>query len=214
MEAAELSIKAAESLPKPRKEEIVDAHAQALICGVSWVYQRLGKYSKARAAAEESFELGEKIKSGKNSAFCSKCRGRLYRMEAEISQDKDRRDANLRQSIALLEDAIHRFIALYGPMDPEVGDCYSLLGRTYLVAKNFGRAEESIRKAYERIEDRNSKDYFDLVILSGDLEVERGNRRDAALTTTRRSGCLAARTQKSPKCVRGRISKGAETGQR
>jgi tetratricopeptide (TPR) repeat protein len=181
LEAAELAIKAAELCPKPRSEEIVDAHAQALICGISWVNQRLGRYGKARVAAEESYELGEKIKSGVNNAYCSKCLGRLFRMEAEITHDKDRRDANLRQSVALLEEAIDRFskIEKFGPMDAEVGDCYSLLGRTYLTSKNFTKAEESIRKAYERITDRNSKDYFDLVILSGDLEVERGNRRDA-----------------------------------
>jgi hypothetical protein len=60
-------------------------------------------------------------------------------MEAEITHDKDRRDANLRQSIALLEEAIDRFskIEKFGPMDAEVGDCYSLLGRTYLTSKNF-----------------------------------------------------------------------------
>jgi tetratricopeptide (TPR) repeat protein len=102
-------------------------------------------------------------------------------MEAEITHDKDRRDANLRQSIALLEEAIDRFskIEKFGPMDAEVGDCYSLLGRTYLTSKNFTKAEESIRKAYERIPDHNSKDYFDLVVLSGDFEVERGNQKEA-----------------------------------
>lgn len=181
LEAAELAIKAAELCPKPRKEDIVEAHAQALICGISWVNQRLGRYGKAKVAAEESFELGEKIKSGINGAYCSKCLGRLFRMEAEITHDKDRRDANLRQSIALLEEAVDRFSKMdkFGPMDAEVGDCYSLLGRTYLTSKNLTKTEESIRKAYERITDQNSKDYFDLVVLSGDFEVERGNRKEA-----------------------------------
>lgn len=182
LEVAELSIKNARSCPKPRKPEVVDAEAQALICGISWVHQRLGRLDMARVAAEESLRLGEKVKSGVNTSYCTKCIGRLCRMEAEATQDQRHKEAKLHESVARLEQAVDLFSQLdrYGPMHPEVGDCYCLLGRTYLVAKNFSKAEEAIRKAYERITEKDGKDYLDLTLLSADLEAERGNKRDAS----------------------------------
>jgi hypothetical protein len=44
-----------------RTEEFVRYEAQALICGVSWVYQRIGRLSEAKVEAEKSHRLGQDI---------------------------------------------------------------------------------------------------------------------------------------------------------
>jgi tetratricopeptide (TPR) repeat protein len=62
-----------------------------------------------------------------------------------------------------------------GPTHPEVGDCYSLLARTYYVAKQYDDAKEALRKAYDLIPPNGSKDHLDLLILTGDLYAASGN---------------------------------------
>src|SRR5436853_3342720 len=84
-EVAQLSISAARRAHRTRRE--VEGEAHALICGLSWVLQRIGSLAQARAFAEASLKLGEDIGWQRNSAFCKKCIGRLYRMEAEQTDD-------------------------------------------------------------------------------------------------------------------------------
>jgi tetratricopeptide (TPR) repeat protein len=181
LDMARLSVDASRRA-QHRDQKILEAEAQSLICGVAWVYQRVGRLEKARVAAEESQKLAKMVSMDVNLAFCVKCLGRLCRMEAEAVSAGPQRDAKIHESIALLEEAIDRFSQLtrFGPTDPEVGDCYSLLGRTYLEAGQLSKAEGAIRKAYELITDRDSKDYLDLVILSGDLEVAKSDKSAAA----------------------------------
>ncbi len=74
---------------------------------------------------------------------------------------------------------------------PEVGDCYSLLGRTYLYAGQYKQAGDAVRHAFRLITDTTGKDYLDLEILDGDLEANQGHRRTAA---DRYDGALCATT--------------------
>ena len=140
--------------------------AIALICGVSWVYQRTGRLPEALTEANISLKLGEDINSNRNTAFCNKCRGRLKRMESEVLWHKGQEfEALLCESAALLRDAIERFTILKAT--PEVGDCYSLLGRTYLAAGQRVEAGAALVEAGKRLCDANSKDYLDLQIVRG-----------------------------------------------
>ena len=96
----------------------------------------------------------------RNTAFCNKCLGRLKRMESEAAPDAHRQAALLRDSVRLLREAIDGFTKL--ELEAEVGDCYSLLARTYLVAGDRQAARDAIREADERLVDSTSKDYLDL----------------------------------------------------
>ena len=66
--------------------------------------------------------------------------------------------------------ALSEAVSLFGDLgdDREVGDCYSLLGRTYLSTKNVRRARDCASEALRRIAP-DSKDYLDLRILEGDI---------------------------------------------
>jgi tetratricopeptide (TPR) repeat protein len=174
---ASLSIKAARAA-RFRDREIVEAEARGLICGTSWAFQRLHKIPEARVEADEAYKLSRDMGLDRTLAFCAKCVGRLCRLEAERLPNGQSKEAKLTESVELLREAISQFskLAEFGPTDPEVGDCYSLLGRTYLVMDEFRMAWDAIKKAYELIVDKSSKDYLDLVILNGDLEAARGNR--------------------------------------
>jgi tetratricopeptide (TPR) repeat protein len=178
---ANLSLNSAKRIPAPRSREILEAKARSLICGVSWVYQRIHNLDKARVAAQESRKISEMANLDVNLAFCLKCLGRLARMEAEKTRDQSIKESKLYESRGLLEQAIDRFsqIENFGSRHPEVGDCHSLLGRTYLAAGQIGKAETAVRKAYEILKDVGSKDYIDLVILNGDLQAARDNKDDA-----------------------------------
>jgi tetratricopeptide (TPR) repeat protein len=179
LKAAEFCISAARRSNRSLRD--VELEAKALICGRSWVYQRRGRLMDAREAAEESLRLGESVGDDKNTAFCTKCIGRLRRIEAEESIDPGQRKKLLDQSEALLCEAIELFGRLvgHGPRHPEVGDCYSLLGRTLLSGKRFPEARKAVKSAYNLIQDANSKDYLDLEILAGDLDAAQGRRDDA-----------------------------------
>ena len=136
---------------------------------------------EARIDAEEAYALSRDVRLDRTLAFCVKCRGRLCRLEAESMPNGELRISKLRESVELLSEAIQKFseLAQFGPDDPEVGDCYSLLGRTYLELLELRMAWNSIERANELIIDEGSKDYIDLVILTGDTEVASGSR-DAA----------------------------------
>ena len=185
LEVARRSIEA--SRASGRGPEQVRDEAVAAICGVSWVYQRTGRLFEALVEAKRSLELGLAIHWDRNTAFCNKCLGRLKRMESEAALDSHRRAALLRDSVELLREAIDGFAKL--ELEAEVGDCYSLLARTYLVAGDRQAARDAIREADERLVDSTSKDYLDLQIVKGDLMLHT-NRRSAesiyteVLTTT------------------------------
>jgi tetratricopeptide (TPR) repeat protein len=179
---ANLSIQAARIVPiRDRDAGVIDAEARALICGTSWAFQRLHKLDKARVDANHSLELARDAGLDRTLAFCLKCIGRLCRMEAEAMPPGEDRKAKLDESVAFLREAIAKFSSLIGigSSHPEVGDCYSLLGRSFLVQRQLRDAGDSIRAAYRLITDETSKDYIDLLILNGDYDVANGERRSA-----------------------------------
>jgi tetratricopeptide (TPR) repeat protein len=182
LEVANLSIAAAHS--GPRTETQARAEAVALVCGRSWVYQRINRLPEARAEGEKSLQLGREIGWDRNTAYCLKCLGRLLRMEAAgIREDKAKREQLIAASIEHLRQAIDLFprVSELSEADrtSEVGDCFSLLGRTYLSAGDRAKANEAARQAIARITDQTSKDYADLQILLGDL-ASAGNDKAAA----------------------------------
>ena len=174
LEVARRSIEASKASRRGREQ--VKDEAVAAICGVSWVYQRTGRLFEALVEAKRSLELGRAIHWDRNTAFCNKCLGRLKRMESEAAPDAHRQAALLRDSVRLLREAIDGFTKL--ELEAEVGDCYSLLARTYLVAGDRQAARDAIREADERLVDSTSKDYLDLKIVKGDLTLHT-NRRSA-----------------------------------
>jgi hypothetical protein len=130
---ANLSRQAARTV-HPRDRDVAEDEARALICGTSWAFQRLHKVENARIEADEAYGLAQDVRLDRTLAFCLKCRGRLSRMEADQLPDGEQKLAKLQDSTKILNEAIEKFsqLAEFGPTDPEVGDCYSLLGRTYL----------------------------------------------------------------------------------
>lgn len=183
LEVANISLAAARRAP--RTEAKTRGEAVALICGRAWVFQRIGRLAEARADGERSKRLGEDIEWWRNTAFCLKCLGRLFRMEAE-QQPRNREEFGrlLRSSIDHLERAMVSFGKTTELSDAErsaeVGDCQSLLSRTHLVAGNLVKAKLAARDAVDRIKDLASKDYADLQILLGDLAYAEGQT-DAAV---------------------------------
>jgi len=174
LDVAQLSIEAAHDSARTR--EVVEGEAQAQVCGICWVFQRIRRLEEARTYAKRSLDLGQQIGWDRNTAFCTKCIGRLYRMEAEATADAATRASLLGKSVDTFKKAIELFsqmTAEFGPDHPEVGDCYSLLGRTHLVAGRVDDARNCAEEAIERIPQTELKDYSDLQILLGDIEVAR-----------------------------------------
>ena len=172
LEVATISLTAARR--SPRTEAKTKGEAVALICGRSWVFQRINRLADARTDGEKSLRLGQNIGWYRNTAFCLKCLGRLFRMEAEqIGQDEAKSMEFLDSSISYLNRAISTFPQVTELSDAdrnaEVGDCQSLLGRAYLVAGDLVKADAAAHEAIDRLTDRTSKDYADLQILLGDL---------------------------------------------
>jgi tetratricopeptide (TPR) repeat protein len=179
LKAAELAI-AASRRALPRTREAAEGEAQAMICGESWALQRIGRLQEAMIAAEKSLKLGQDIAWDRNTAYCEKCIGRLCRIKAEETDDRAERVRLLQLSVSHLQTAIYLFgkSSEFGPTHPDVGDCYSLLGRTYLVAGNRKQAAENVRKATQLLSEPHSKDSLDLSILQGEL-FESSNREAA-----------------------------------
>jgi tetratricopeptide (TPR) repeat protein len=180
LDLADLTIAA--SYVPPIDELAARARTKALICGRSWAFQRLDDLERARVEADESLRLGEEIGWKQNTAFCLKCKGRLVRLQAEkLSKGNSSRNERLEESVRLLESAIESFVTVpdFGATHPEVGDCYSLIARTYLVGGKYEAAQDAIRKAFELIPADGRKDHLDLLILSGDLEAAQGRRETA-----------------------------------
>lgn len=167
---------AASYLPLNKGDHEARCRAQALICGRSWALQRRGHLEKANAAATESLNQGEAIGWDRNTAFCLKCMGRLFRVQAEQA-DGNLQVPLLQKSEEHLKRAIKKFntLAGFGNSHPQVGECFSLLGRTYLVWRQLSSAETVVREALKRITDKNDKAYLDLCVLIGDLQVAKQN---------------------------------------
>jgi tetratricopeptide (TPR) repeat protein len=170
LETAELTIESARHVSCRTRAE-AEGEAQAMICGASWALQRIGRLDEARISAEKSLQLGEDIGWDRNTAYCEKCIGRLYRIMAEEEPDATRRTEYLRHSRGRLESAIARFSGSseFGPEHPEVGDCHSLLGRTYLVDSKSEDAWSCVRRAARLLSPSDGKDYMDVKILEGEL---------------------------------------------
>jgi hypothetical protein len=118
--------------------------------------------------------LGEDIGWARNTAFAKKCIGRLDRVEAEQDgTSADRKTELLRASAEKLHEAIEMFSnnSEFGPTDRQVGDCHSLLARTYLTAGMPYEAKTALREAYDILPATPTKEYFDLLILDGDCEI-------------------------------------------
>ncbi|MCY4362889.1 MAG: hypothetical protein OXE42_12010 [Gammaproteobacteria bacterium] len=147
-------------------DRTAECQARARICGTSWVYQRTGNLGLAEQEALKSVRISEGVSSRKNLAFCKKCLGRLKRLRAEAESNPEVKRAFFKDSVQCLEEAISLFRDL--DHDREVGDCYSLLGRTYLSKGDIRTASECVEEAMRRI-DPDSKDYLDLRILEGDI---------------------------------------------
>ena len=132
--------------------------------------QRVGHLDEALAEANKSLELGEKIRWERNTAFCKKCLGRLYRMMGMRETDANKKTGLFRQSIESLKEAVGIFRKMdkFGPDCPEVGDCYSLSARTFLVAGQLRDARTYLNKAADRLTDETDKDYLDYRLLEGD----------------------------------------------
>ena len=192
--------------------------AVAAICGISWVYQRTGRPAEALAEAERSLQLGEDIDWHKNTAFCHKCLGRLKRLEAEAIQNPSQPAPLLQDSVSFLRKAIQEFEAL--KKAAEVGDCYSLLARTYLVAGERESARIALNEADRRLIDPKNKDYLDLQIVKGDLMLS-VNRRSAealyseAIASIKDSGNDAQRSEIAARAYlhRGRVRRRLADGQ-
>ena len=182
LEVARRSIEASKLSPHggqwPRRREQVEDEAVARICGVSWVYQRTERLPEALVEAERSLALGQALHPpwDRNTAFCHKCLGRLKRMQSEVAHDTERRIQLLNDSQQFLLEAIGEFKKL--GLEAEVGDCYSLLARTYLVTDNRTAARDAVREANKRMTNSANKDYLDLQIVKGDLMLH-SNRRTA-----------------------------------
>ena len=170
-DVAELSIRAARA--SARGQPSAEAQAIALICGRSWVYQRVGQLAKARADGERSLRIATEFADLTTIAFCHKCLGRLCRMEAEAASASEDRRALLERSKRYLNEAVQRFTALAN--EHEVGDAYSLLGRTLLRSGKLDAARAAAKDAEDRLGDPLDKDYRDLRILEGELAAAEGD---------------------------------------
>lgn len=181
LQVSEMCIHVANDPSERDRDLKAKAKAQAMLCGHSWVYQRTGRLEEAEVLAERSEQLGESIGWARNTAFAKKCRGRLARIRAEHCQIPTERASLLEASERLLGDAIFRFSVLpdFGPDHRQSGDCHCLLGRTRLVGRKATGTRESVQAAFEILTPSAIKEYFDLLILAGDVEAAQGNN-DAA----------------------------------
>lgn len=185
LKAARVSLRASER-PPPGLSDVTDeqlrARAQTLICGESWVLQRIGELDEAERIALSSLDLGDHLGWERNTAFCLKCRGRLSRMRAERTDDADERQVLLAESEVLLLAAVDAFStsAEFGPSHPEVGDCRSLLARTLLVSGRRRDAWRELVQAQELLEsEEGQKDWADALILEAELLYHDGERAGA-----------------------------------
>lgn len=163
---------------KSRSPAEAQCEARARICGLSWAYQRMGMLDRAADEADKSQELARFLNSKTNLAFCMKCTGRLARLRAEATEnDRSTRNKLFRESITALREAVDEFShhENFGLDHAEIGDCYSLLGRTYLSRGDIKAAKKNVELASNILTEKSSKDYLDLQILQGEIAVEQGD---------------------------------------
>ena len=150
-----------------------------LVCGEGWHLQRSHELTLALEATRKGVEIAESTGSRRTEAFGKKCQGRLERLIAEDTSDLGIARAHLDRSIRLLEESRVMFFGLDGSDSEEAGDCFSLEGRSHLTAfRLYGREETlsqaaaCVASATSLIAPSGSKDYWDLMILSAELELE------------------------------------------
>lgn len=158
-----------------------DNKVRSLICGISWVLQRVGELDQADDALTEAHELNAGTTDVANDAFLDKCRGRLKRMLAEqIEVGAPHRQAHLEDSIRLLSQAYGKFESLVHEGErhriEDLGECQSLLARTYWEAER----PEDARNAADRARPilnavATSKATADLVILELEMDLSEHN---------------------------------------
>ena len=169
--AAELSLVAVSR--SSRRQEDARGEALILICGLSWVLQRVHLLDDAILYAKKSLKLGRMLSDHRNTAFCLKCLGRLSRLQGEAVTVPAEQCSLLIESERYLTDAIQAFAQLdAADRDDELGECYSLLGRTLLASRRVDEAKAMAKKAHSLLQDQDSKEYHDLQILHGDMVVE------------------------------------------
>jgi tetratricopeptide (TPR) repeat protein len=170
-DVAMLSMTAARPLARTGDSDMKLAVIRSLICGLAWYYQRVGDLEEAHVAASKSLRFAGDVGSKVDLAYSTKCTGRLRRLEAEAMEPSSERQSKLSESIGMLSRAIQYFSDAegHGPNGAEVGDCYSLMARTHLVAGEFAAAQDSMNRAFARIPDDGGKDQIDAMILAGDI---------------------------------------------
>jgi hypothetical protein len=171
--AAQLTLDAARF--KGRGEDEAQAEAVALICGTSWVLQRIGRLDEAKTDSQESLVLGEDLHWPRNTAFCKKCLGRLSRIQAEEAVTDRERDVFLTESEASLREAMRLFADLREhDTEEEIGVPQS--ARSHAVARQAPEMDAEIGEADRLLHNEKSKAYLDFMILRGDAAAARGQR--------------------------------------
>lgn len=157
----------------------VGLEARILVCGEGWYFQRNHDLQAALDSTRLGVALAARVGQRRTEAFGKKCLGRLERLVGEEECDSTVAQSRFEQSIALLEDAREMFFGIDGPGSEEAGDCSSLESRAWLAyyrssgsAEFLSKAKSYAEQAEELIPPRNSKDYWDLVILNAELELE------------------------------------------
>jgi tetratricopeptide (TPR) repeat protein len=180
-----LSLRASEHPPASASvvsDQQLRDRAQTLICGESWVLQRIGELDEADRLALESLELGKRLGWDRNTAYCLKCRGRLLRMRGVVADDPNDRNRLSSESETLLRAAIAAFSSSteFGPDHPEVGDCRSLLARTLFVAGRRREAWSELMAAHDLLErEQGQKDWADAFILEAEMLADENDARGA-----------------------------------
>jgi len=171
----------------PRLRSDLQMEARVLVCGEGWYLQRSNQLQAALDSTRLGVNIAKRVGDRRTEAFGKKCLGRLERLMAEEQSDSVLAQPHLEQSQSLLTDAREMFIAIDGSDSDEAGDCLSLEGRTWLTyyriagsSEYLSRAKECAMRAGELIPPNNSKDYWDLVILNGELESEERRFADAS----------------------------------
>lgn len=153
-----------------RTPEEAECEARARTCAIAWVYQRQGEYDRAMHEIELSTRISTQLGLTKNLAFTKKCGGRLARLQAENTEDESLREKLYHRSLQLLAEAREHFAAHdeFGEDSSQVGECESLIARTYLSMDREQEGRPHIREARLRLDDEHAKAYLDLQILLGD----------------------------------------------
>jgi tetratricopeptide (TPR) repeat protein len=171
---AVLSMTAARPLAMTGDSDMKLAIIRSLICGLAWYYQRVGDLEEAHVAASKSLRFAAEVESKLDLAYSAKCTGRLRRLEAEAEGlGPNERQAKLSESLGMLMTAVQNFSDI-GDM-AEVGDCYSLMARTHLVARDLVAARDKLDRAFALIPDNGGKDRVDALILAGDIAEASGD---------------------------------------